>query len=191
MGEYIMMYELKKDDYPKPIKSKIKSLIENWADTFTGHGVINIYVAKSLFEKIIWSLFLLLFILLNGYYMYNSLAGFFEYDAISNSKKQVVTELDFPAIIFCNWDTDVLLEDIIIFCSFNNQTCLMDEYFEPIVIMGSGTSPKYNCNRFNGVKISEKNKKKLLSVETNHGFLAGLVIGFKMPEAVRLFEFFI
>jgi len=165
-------------------------VIANWIDRFTGHGAINIYLAKSISGKIIWSLFLLLFIILNNYYMYNSLAEFFRYEVISNIKVLNEPELTFPALIICTWYSDVQIKNIIIYCSFNNKQCLSNNIeLEPIVITGYGLSAQHDCIRINGLKVSEKNKKNLLIVDSNDAYESGLAIGLIIPNGVKFLIF--
>jgi len=167
------------------MSTRIKSTVIKAIDTFTGHGVINIYLAKSLFGKIIWSLFLLIFFLFNGYYMYISIAEFSEYQVISSTKVFDVPELTFPAVIFCSWFSNNSIKDMIVYCTFNRQNCLSNKIdFEPIIIIGYGLSAQHDCFRINGQNVSKKNKAELLSVKHKSIYTSGLSIGFYVPENV-------
>ncbi len=111
---------------------------------------------------------------------------FFEYKVISNIKVVDVPTLTFPAIILCNWRKEWKIEDRIVFCVFNRQDCLsLIIDFEPIIIVGYGMSIEHKCIRFNGQKVSEKNKTALLSVTQNGVYKFGLSIGISIPENVR------
>ncbi len=161
-------------------------MIANWIDRFTGHGAINIYLAKSIFGKIFWSFFLIVFTALCVYYIYNSFYGFFEFEVISNIQIFNEPELTFPAIIICSWYSDVPIKNIIVYCTFNNKQCLSNNIeLEPIIIIGYGLSSQHDCIRINGQNVSEKNKKNLLTVYSSDTYESGLAIGLMIPKGVR------
>jgi len=183
----------KENENSKSLSTRIKSTVTNAIDTFTGHGVINICRAESIFGKIIWSLFLLIFFLLNGYYMYNTLAEFSEYQVISSIKVYNEHVLTFPAVIFCSWFSNNSIKDMIVYCAFNRQSCVSNNIeLEPIIIIGYGLSAQHDCIRFNGQGVSKKNITALLSVKQKGVYTYGLSIGFFIPENVgnklKIFE---
>ncbi len=168
----------------------------NSIQSFTGHGVSNIFAAESLLGKIVWSFFLIIFSVLCCYYIYDSFAGFFEFDVISNYKIYDVTELTFPAVALCGWFSDNPIADSIVFCTINKQDC-QPHQIEPIVVIGYGLSSKHNCVRINGQISSKKNIKELPTVKQDNIFDAGISVGLIVPEGVRnlinlinVYEFF-
>jgi hypothetical protein len=157
-------------------------------DSWTGHGIPNIFSAETLFAKVAWSVVLVLFFIPCCYYIYNSIAGFFEYDVISNIKILKQAELTFPAVVFCGWYSDESIADSIVSCTFNNEDCQSNQIeFEPIIVTGYGLSFKHNCIRINGQNVLDKSNNRLVSVKQESIFDAGLSITFLMPENVGLF----
>jgi len=175
------------------MSTRIKSTVIKAIDTFTGHGIVNIFAAESLLGKIVWSFFVIIFSILCGYYIYNSLAGFFKYEVLSNVKVFDLPELTFPAVILCSVFSNNSIKDMIVYCTFNRQNCLSNKIdFEPIIIIGGGISAQHDCIRINGLKVSEKNKSALLSVKQKSIYTSGLSIGFSIPENVlKIFANFI
>ncbi len=126
-------------------------------------------------------------------HIYNSKAGFFEYDVISNIKILKQAELTFPAVVFCGWYSDDSIADSIVSSTFKDCQSFKDEdcqsnkiEFEPIIVTGYGLSFKHNCIRINGQNVLDKSNNRLASVKQNDINDAGLSITFLMPENVGL-----
>ncbi len=128
---------------------------------------------------------MIIFSILCGYYIYNSLAGFFKYEVLSNVKVFDLPELTFPAVILCSVFSNNSIKDMIVYCAFNRQSCVSNNIeLEPIIIIGYGLSAQHDCFRINGQNVSKKNKAELLSVKQKSVFTSGLSIGFYVPENV-------
>jgi hypothetical protein len=156
-------------------------------DSWTGHGIPNIFSAETLFAKVAWSVVLVFFVIPCCYYIYNSIASFFEYDVISNIKILKQAELTFPAVVFCGWYSDDSIANSIVYCTFNNEDCQSNKIeFEPIIVMGYGLTSRHNCIRINGQNVFKQSNNKFLSVKQNSNHDAGLSVAFAMPEGVRL-----
>jgi len=105
-----------------------------------------------------------------------SVSDFFAYDVLTNLQTVQSSELKFPVFIICAWDTDLDIENRIIFCEFNHQSCLKE--FERTVIIGYGQTPQRLC-----LKLNEN--KRFITKKISFDF--GLVISLKVPKDLELF----
>jgi len=183
----VIFFNYKEINISERLSARVKNMVLKAIDSWTGHGIPNIFSAETLFAKVAWSVVLVLFFIPCCYYIYNSIAGFFEYDVISNIKIYNQAELTFPAVVFCGWYSDDSIADSIVSCTFNNEDCQSNKIeFEPIIVTGYGLSFKHNCIRINGQNVLDKSNNRLASVKQNDINDAGLSITFLMPENVGL-----
>jgi hypothetical protein len=185
LKNYCLFWTHKETNNSDTLSTRVKKVALEAIDSFTGHGVSNIVLAETRSAKVAWSVVLVLFFIPCCYYLNNSIAGFFQYDVISNIKIYNQAELSFPAIVICGWFSDDSIVDSIVYCTFNKQDCRSEQIeFEPIIVTGYGLSFKHNCIRINGQNVLDISNNQLLSVKQNSINDAGLSIAFLIPRDV-------
>ncbi len=160
--------------------------LKTFAETFTGHGLRQIYFKNSKLERFVWLLFIVISVIFCSFYIYNSFNDFFAYDVISNIRVQYESTLVFPAFIVCAWGSEFNVTKAIFDCKFNGKDCQIDKMFSQVKVIGKGTTSKRYCIRFNG-KINSSSE--LLTVN-KIGYDYGLSVSFLVPDKVNLAFFF-
>jgi len=158
-----------------------KTHLKVFAETFTGHGLSNLYFASSRLERFFWILFILTSVLFCSYYIFNSFTDFFAFDVISNIRVQYELNLVFPSFIICAWGSKFPIDTAIFECKFNGKTCLLNEMFARVNVVGKGTTSVRYCIRFNG-RVNATSQ--LLSIN-KIGYDYGLSVSFLVPDEVR------
>jgi hypothetical protein len=84
------------------LKEKCKELFEEWVKDFTGHGLTNIYWAKSHLLRILWLLSFSFCIAYSFYGVTNSIIKYYQYEKLVSTEYIRETPTDFPAVTICN-----------------------------------------------------------------------------------------
>lgn len=125
---------------------KIKQLV----DESTAHGFAKIMNNKRLSIKLLWLVFTLISIGALIYFLYRSIAGYLNYDTVTNIHLYNVKNPEFPTLSFCIYDEDdekSSINETLIFCEFDQIECNLSE-FE----MYRSNFNNETCFRFNSIQ---------------------------------------
>jgi hypothetical protein len=82
--------------------AKLRDLFEEWIKGFSGHGLPNIYRAKFLITRLLWTA---CYLACFGYTLYlvtNSVHRYYSYETVVSTQIIRETPTDFPAVTICN-----------------------------------------------------------------------------------------
>lgn len=128
-------------------KNKAKENIKEISSQSSIHGLPNILNSKYVVFKLIWLICFAMSISYCSYLLVQMVISYFNYDKIVKIKYLSDYNMDFPAIVICDFlPLNRSLDQLLLNCSFNNEPCNMS-YF------GIETSIIYGvCNSFNMFK---------------------------------------
>jgi len=173
---------IKEDELNLNKTKRIQRLCIKSANSFSGHGFKKSFSENTKLNRIIWPLFIFIYILFCSYYIINSITLFFYYNVLSNIRVKQDIELTFPAFIICSWGSEYPVDKAIFNCEFNAADCRIDEMFSFVRVLGKGTSSLRYCTRFNG----KSNKTIITLLSSNKiGYDYGLSVSFLVPDHVR------
>ena len=92
--------KLKTNSFPFSIKD-LKNILKDIALSSSMHGLSNIFRAKSVFYKMMWSFFGIIGIISFLYFMWDNLSNYYKYDVVTNIKTYTTDSLEFPPITLC------------------------------------------------------------------------------------------
>ena len=123
----------------------------------TAYGVPNLQRSKRLFNKVLWTIFLITAVVCGSYYIYNDLVDYFNYEVVTTVKSNYDQPTEFPAVSFCSQGrnffdgkqfSDIIRKDDKV--GFDSDLSVSDQ---PANHFESFTSPAYGqCFRFNSGK---------------------------------------
>jgi hypothetical protein len=164
-------------------EESLKSLCLTSAQNFSGHGIPNLFAAKSKLAGLVWFIFLAVNVAFCCLYITNSFVDFQAHDVISSIRIRIKKEMNFPAFIACGWFTRLPIDQSVFHCTFNNQDCQLFGGLTPVLVVGKGTSTPHYCLRFNGRRTGDDAP---VAAVNKIGKDFGLSISFLLPNDVLL-----
>ncbi len=162
---------------PNKPETSTKAILTDFCQIFTGHG-FNKLTSKRSATRFVWLTSIIVATIACIYYIVTSFTDYYAYEVISNSRTFYRKEMIFPAFTICVWYQEYPILDSIIHCQFNRRNCKDMLEFQTIIVVGSGSSDRRSCIRFNG----KKNGEQPLSVSKS-GSYNGLVVIFNLPTS--------
>lgn len=153
-----------------PKKLKLKHNLLNLLLASTSHGLPNVFRTERTLLKILW---LSLFIVSISFGLFSTLRGitnYFEFEVVT--KFSIIDEIpiQFPKVSFFNlkYYQEILLEDILIDCYFNDIACNASD-FEAINIENQSIGYFFKGNQFQNIKSFKPGKTNGLQIELFKG----------------------
>ena len=163
----------------------IKDVFLKTAENFTGHGISNLFAAKTKLARFAWLIVILGFAAFCNFYIVNSFTDFFSYEVLSSIRIISEKEMIYPAVVICGWYSEYPIDQGIIYYTFNSQDCqITGDGFEKVEVLGYGKTKAHFCIRFNGRNKLEESKNEHLSVQSAGFYGPGLYVSFLVPDEV-------
>lgn len=106
------------------LKHELASLIE--ASTF--HGIPNILRSKHLIVKVMWVVCFMISISCCSIIIYHASDDFLQNEVVTNIDEIYDTNIQFPTVEFCIQSTNQSLDEILIACLFNLNSCNSSDF---------------------------------------------------------------
>ena len=156
-------------------QSKKKNIFYKYMTKTTINGIPNIITSNNKFIKFFWICFCMIAASICAFFIFESGADYLAWNVITTVQIVRENKMVFPAISVCFDNDETTLQDSLIDCSFNDNSCSHDEFEFVRLLSNLGT--KKHCYIFNGGKNSSGHIIPLKQTsKTNH--FSGLKLSF-------------